>query len=744
MNGTGAMKSLILLVMMLAMVSVPSLAVQSAQEEDGRHVVLIYDDSGSMWQTRDDETGEWIDTDNWKLANYALQSLAGFLDTRDELHVVRMSDPGTTDRIDLTEQARQREVNRIENWDDRGGTPVRTVDTSFEHLLNEMAVYEDREYWFIIVMDGAFNEMDPDIQAHADTYNEGYEALKATFETFSEELDDTDASFQSLFMTMESFITDNEREQMERFYNGIWSQTLGGTRLRAESEQEIVDRMAEAAALMTNRDPSGPSNLDLVDVRFSGSEAVIETRYPMRRISVLEQSVGEQPDHHVDSVEAVGTDADLRIHDAVDIESPYDEFQIRDDIFGRVTHLVPEQLGAVIPPGTYELTFTEPVDSSSVELIAEPALDMEMTIKHVTPGGELVDDSERFFAGTDMKLIVRVVEDSAERERVTFASEEEAGEVELDAIMNDQPVGLQWDMDLQGFTGDFLMPDGEVLVETDMYIPGFYQGRAQQRFLGQDLFELSITSHHEPWSYPMDAWPDDHNLSFSVYEEGVSFSEERLTSFDEQGLIDVQSDGVRTSYEVAGERIDVKVHEPWFRFLQAAGTHDVDLVVAGGYEGQEARYTSSVEVGDTGWFMKYGIYVIYLLLILLVIWYVYRLVTKKRFVASKMRIEQEIEDKRNGFSRGKKRTRTANFKTNWLTKWLLPTKAEKKTIFSMTFIAQSSSAVYLAKQSQHKDLIVGSMKLDDQAKRQDLVIMDSDQIKIQTDRKHETYTFKAS
>ena len=744
MNAIGIKKPLILLAMMLVIVMTPSLSAQSAQEEDGRHVVLIYDDSGSMWQTRDDETGEWIDTDNWKLANYALQSLAGFLDTRDDLHVVRMSDPGNTDRIDLAEQARQREVDRIANWDDRGGTPVRTVDTSFEHLLDEMAVHEDREYWFVIVMDGAFNEMDPDIQAHEDTYNEGYEALKATFEAFSEELEDTDASFQSLFITMESFITDNEREQMERFFNGIWSTTLGGTRLRAESEQEIVERMAEAAALMTNRDPSGPANLDLVDVRFSGSQAVIETRYPMRRVSVLEQSVGGQPDHQVDAVEAVGIDADLRIHDAVDIESPYDEFQIRDDIFGRVTHLVPNQAGEVIPPGTYELTFKEPVDESTVELIAEPALDMEMTIKHVTPAGELVDDRERFFAGTDMKLIVRVVEDSTERERVTFANEEEAGEVELDALMNGQGIELQWDMDLQGFIADFSMPDDEVLVETEMYIPGFYQGQAQQRFLGQDLFELSIASHHEPWSYPMDAWPDDHNLSFSVYEEGISFGEERLTSFDEQGLIDVQSDGVRTSYEVAGDRIDVRVHEPWFRFLQSAGTHDVDLVVAGGYEGQEARYTSTVEVGDTGWFMKYGIYGIYLLLILLTIWYVYRLVTKKRFVANKMRIDQEVEDKRSGLSRGKKRTRTANFKTNWFTKWLLPTKAEKKTVFAMTFIAKSSTTVFLAKQSQHKDQMIGTMPLNDDAKKQDVEIMDSDQIKIQTDRKKETYTFRAS
>lgn len=88
---------------------------------------------------------------------------------------------------------------------------------------------------------------------------------------------------------------------------------------------------------------------------------------------------------------------------------------------------------------------------------------------------------------------------------------------------------------------------------------------------------------------------------------------------------------------------------------------------------------------------------------------------------------------------------TEDFHTNPLTRWLLPTKAEKKSIDGLVFLAtKNPDKVLLLKQSQSDNMIVAGEKLGEEAGNEDKDIYSNDEIKIEYPGTIEIYTFKTS
>ncbi len=100
--------------------------------------------------------------DRWKYANYALQSLVALLDEKDTFSYVLMSKPNDPLNISLTKDKRQTEIEGIGAWKTYLNTPFSAVETAMQSIKKEADIDGKREFWLIVLTDGAFNDLEKD------------------------------------------------------------------------------------------------------------------------------------------------------------------------------------------------------------------------------------------------------------------------------------------------------------------------------------------------------------------------------------------------------------------------------------------------------------------------------------------------------------------------------------------------------------------------------------------------------
>ncbi len=718
-------------------------ATAGASTTDGRHVVLIYDDSGSMWyvtedeETEEEEQGGQQPSDNWKLANYALQSLTALLGEEDELNVVRMSDPGTFHDISLGYGDRQEEIRSIMNWEDRGNTPLETVETSFSRIEQAMTENPDKEYWFLIVMDGAFNELDSSLQ-EPDELETAYSGAYDMFASFKENVEEQEAAFRSVFITMESFLAGREEEDMQRFTEEIWNETLAGRHLRAETEEEIIERVNETAALITNRDENVEEASDLLDITASGTEITLSSPYPLERITVIEQNMEEDTTQEITDVVIEGESVSGQDSGPFQMETPYDEEELRGTIYGAVSHIGAGENRAV-PAGTYTITFAEEADVDDYQFIAEPAIDMDISYQRVE-NGELSPDESEYYYGSDMQLLVQFTERGEGEEPIVFPAEE-AASVEVQTRLGEDTMELAWDEELQMFTAPFVMPEEEQTAVVEGYIPGFYQGEKEAAVSGVPERTLELSAEHEPWEYPLDEWEEDHELVFTVLADGTPVDEEELAGMIDGAAVDVENGSISFDISQEGSAVVLTPKEPGITALQSTGEHEVTLTLPGSYEGEEAAAVETVNVVDIPFVEKYLPFILWILVLLLLLIYIFGLLRKPRFEHNSFRMVVEEQRIRHGI-KGKPQANTYNFKTPALSRWLVPYVPEKKNISGLTFIASKMKGqVMLAKNSQDPELQIRNRPLKKQAGKQDVPIATNTTITMESGSSRTTYRF---
>ncbi len=137
--------------MLFLFICLPLSAFAKGEEAKERVVSLVYDDSGSM-----------RNNDRWKYANYALQSLVALLDEKDKFSYVPMSKPNDPLNISLTKDKRQTEIEGIGAWKTYLNTPFSAVETAMQSIKKEADIDGKREFWLIVLTDGAFNDLEKD------------------------------------------------------------------------------------------------------------------------------------------------------------------------------------------------------------------------------------------------------------------------------------------------------------------------------------------------------------------------------------------------------------------------------------------------------------------------------------------------------------------------------------------------------------------------------------------------------
>ncbi|MBU9714377.1 hypothetical protein [Evansella tamaricis] len=737
-------KTFILTLLFIVLVSHIPLPQSVLAEEDHlerRNVTMIYDDSGSMWYTTDPQTGERLPSDNWKLANYALQSLTALLGENDLLHVVRMSEEHNVNELGLSYNERQGEINRVFNWEESGWTPFDTVHTSLSNMRKNMEQYPNDDYWFIIVMDGAFNDLDYLITTDETELEENYRKAYETLQDFKNEVEQKDVSFQSIFVTMESFLTEDEVIQMARFKEEVWDRTLAGENLRAETEQEIIDRINEVAAIMTNRDPQAEQTNVTLNPQIRGKEVTLQSPYPLKRITVIQQQSGENVTHELNKFTVNGSEGEYAMNGPYQIESPYDPYELRETIYGAVSHVGHDQVEGVIPEGTYTLTFSEEIDLEDYQFIAEPAIDFEVSVKRVEDNGDLNPDPNTFFYGTEMKLLVRFTERGGTGEPFSFTSQDATANVEVTANIDGEDMILEWEPALQAFTSPFIMPEDPTKANVKSYIQGFYQEEKEHPIIGVPKRTWELNKNHGVWEYGIDEIEDSAPLSFTPYINGEPITEVELANIFESIEVNVSGGSLDVEWEQDGSSILIHVNPPRFPFLLSSGEREIEVTVYGPYAEETAVSSDTIEVTDIPFMQKYGIYILYLLGILLLLIYVIGIFKKDRFDRQSSYMESERTQIISGRRLPSTKT-TILFRTSFFKRWFVPYTPEKINIDGLTFKAASTKdRILLAKESQQPEMRIGRRLLKDQAGQKDHAIYTNDPITREFGHTEETYRY---
>lgn len=220
--------------MLFLFICLPLSAFAKGEEAKERVVSLVYDDSGSM-----------RNNDRWKYANYALQSLVALLDEKDKFSYVPMSKPNEPLNISLTKDKRQTEIEGIGAWKTYLNTPFSAVETAMQSIKKEADIDGKREFWLIVLTDGAFNDLEKDKVG-------GKEQILRKLAQFKKEMDAKKISLHPVLITMEEDLGQQEKEQLNTFKE-IWKKEINGVTMPSSGEDGIVKSVNQVAALVANR-----------------------------------------------------------------------------------------------------------------------------------------------------------------------------------------------------------------------------------------------------------------------------------------------------------------------------------------------------------------------------------------------------------------------------------------------------------------------------------------------------------
>ncbi len=736
---TKLLKSIVFFISFLLLFQLP---IQAETISKKRVVSLIHDDSGSMWYTLG-ERGQRLPSDNWKFANYALQSLTGLLGENDEFYVVQMTDPLNAEKINIDYRSRQREINRIAEWEDRGWTPFDTVITAIERLKESANEEPSAEYWFIIVMDGVFNDLDYTHIDDENELNENYAFASETLENFAKYMNEREIKFNSILVTIESFLTEDEIIQME-YFKDIWRDTVNGLHLTAENEVEIIERINQVAALITNRDPSSTESSVDLNPSFTGNEVILQSPYPLRRMTVLQQAPEDIVNAQLLEINVDGTSGNYTINGPFLMKTPYDIEQLRGDLFGSVSHVAPANADEVIPAGSYTLVFDQEITSDQQDyfhFIAESAIDFHVSLLKPESDGTYSTDRETFFFGADMVMEVELVSLGEEEKKITFANLNADTEVEITGKFNDETITFKWNEERQSFLGDFVMPGeySEAFVTTVVH--GFYHETKTVPLQGVGGREMELLLLTSDWRAPLNEINEAEPIQLQPYINDRPMTEEELTEVFDTVQVNTEAN---INYELRqnGSIIEVVPKQGALPMFTSTGDLQMLASIKGKYAGEEASIPFSLYIEDISWWQKYGIYLSYFGAGLLFFIWLFGIFKKPRFAKNSAFMSHTTVQILNGRTFGEY-TNTETFNTNLFKRWLVPYKPESKNIQGINFKATNySDRILIAKESQSPEMIVQDRPLGEDSGKEDLLIFTNDSVVVEGHNQKEIYRYE--
>jgi hypothetical protein len=707
-----------------------------------RIVTLIYDDSGSMWKGGDQKP-----IDNWKYANYALQSLVGLLDANDVLNVITMSNPTQSKNVNLEENSRQNQINDIRTWAGNKSTPIETISTAIKQINGYSTKYPNAEYWLIILTDGVFVELDPKYNGNTmATVSENRMLTERSLTDLTHRMKMNEISFNSALVTIESYLSPDHKGIMGDFKK-LWVTSTSGTVIESDSEERIVDDINKVAALITNRDPDETKLFNL-NARFLDDRVLLESPLPLRRITVLHQSREGSPAISIKDVSLHAKRKQIGMEGPFLIIAPNDPYRLTPEIKGSITHIKQGKLGEVIPQGEYELIFSSNMNEeqkSTIRFLAEPAIDFNIKVKRVNTNGTLSDDASTFFADSKMVLDVELVQSETKKPILLDKVKKEI--FKISTLVDGQSLHLKWNDKKKTFTGNFdLVEKEQINANVKVQIDGLYQKEKTITFTGFPSRKLELKRAEDNlWTAKVDRLEDGKPIEIIPFVNGKEMTELELRELFKN--VKVGSKGHRIGFELSLENnhMFIKPEKKGATLSTSTGTIPVLVTMTGVNSSENAELEFFINIEDIPWYKRYGYYLILLLIMVFAIILIIGVIVKPRFANERISMTYErfliIDDQR--IKQGQ--LTTENFKTNFFERWMIPYRAERKSIHGILFKATSTpDKICLPKQSQNPKMVVAGTDISEDCGRKDILIYSNDDIKIEDYSSIEIYTLKTS
>ncbi|QKH05317.1 VWA domain-containing protein [Bacillus cereus] len=653
--------------MLFLFICLPLSAFAKGEEAKERVVSLVYDDSGSM-----------RNNDRWKYANYALQSLVALLDEKDKFSYVPMSKPNEPLNISLTKDKRQTEIEGIGAWKTYLNTPFSAVETAIQSIKKEADIDGKREFWLIVLTDGAFNDLEKDKVG-------GKEQILQKLAQFKKEMDAKKISLHPVLITMEEDLGQQEKEQLNTFKE-IWKKEINGVTMPSSGEDGIVKSVNQVAALVANRDPFS-SVESIVKTKVMGKRVEITTPFPLKRMTLVRQS-SSLPDYQVTQISKP-----LQLQSSFSIHAPGEA-----KLFGNIVHISTEN-EEVIKPGTYTIEVDQDIEKEGLQVLVEPALNY--TVSTYAKDDSSQKNVEKMYEG-----VTAVIE--AKPTELPVQSSYFQAELEIEG----KQYPMKWDDKKHVFYYEMKIAKGLVRGKVHMNIKGFYRQTKEFKIEVTEKPKLSLQTITKDYEEKVTNLENSKPFIIQPQLDGKPMTEEAVKKLlKSTGVTSKQS----INYEIKQHGNQIYVYpRPYysdtFNFTDT-GTVEATIVMQDS-KLQEVKKNITFHIQDAPFYEKYALifkFVIPITLLLLVVgiivlgWIVRPRFHRKALlyyewdqeVAKDWLYQSEPELLRNKW---------------WNHYFGIPFRAERKTVQSVTFIAKKGSkSVFVAKESQVVGMIIDGM-----------------------------------
>ncbi|AAT55681.1 MULTISPECIES: vWA domain-containing protein [Bacillus] len=637
------------------------------EEAKERVVSLVYDDSGSM-----------RNNDRWKYANYALQSLVALLDEKDKFSYVPMSKPNDPVNISLTKDKRQTEIEGIGAWKTYLNTPFSAVETAMQSIKKEADIDGKREFWLIVLTDGAFNDLEKDKVG-------GKEQILQKLAQFKKEMDEKKISLHPVLITMEEDLGQQEKAQLNTFKE-IWKKEINGVTMPSSGEDGIVKSVNQVAALVANRDPFS-SVESIVKTKVVGKKVEITTPFPLKRMTLVRQSPS-LPDYQVKQISKP-----LQLQSSFSIHAPGEA-----KLFGNIVHISTEN-EEVIKPGTYTIEVDQEIEKEGLQVLVEPALNYNVSTYDK-------EDKDRKNVEEMYEGVTAVIE--AKPTELPVQSSYFQAEVEIDG----KQYAMKWDDKRHVFYYETKLTKGLIRGKVHMNIKGFYRQTKEFKIETTKKPELSLQTVTKDYKEKVTNLENSKPFIIQPQLDGKPMTEEAVKKLlKSTGVTSKQS----INYEIKQHDNQIYIYprphySDTFNFTDT-GTVEATIVVQDS-KLQKVKKDITLHIQNAPFYEKYALifkFVIPITLLLLLVGIiVLGWIVRPRFHRKALLYyEWDQEVAKDWLYQSEPEL----LKNKWWKHYFgIPYRAERKTVQSVTFIAKKGSkSIFVAKESQVVGMIIDGM-----------------------------------
>ncbi|MCU5175456.1 vWA domain-containing protein [Bacillus paranthracis] len=637
------------------------------EEAKERVVSLVYDDSGSM-----------RNNDRWKYANYALQSLVALLDEKDKFSYVPMSKPNDPLNISLTKDKRQTEIEGIGAWKTYLNTPFSAVETAMQSIKKEADIDGKREFWLIVLTDGAFNDLEKDKIG-------GKEQILQKLAQFKKEMDAKKISLHPILITMEEDLGQQEKAQLNTFKE-IWKKEINGVTMPSSGEDGIVKSVNQVAALVANRDPFS-SVESIVKTKVVGKKVEITTPFPLKRMTLVRQSPS-LPDYQVTQISKP-----LQLQSSFSIHAPGEA-----KLFGNIVHISTEN-EEVIKPGTYTIEVDRDIEKEGLQVLVEPALNYTVSTYDK-------EDKDRKNVEEMYEDVTAVIE--AKPTELPVQSSYFQAEVEIDG----KQYAMKWDDKRHVFYYETKLTKGLVRGKVHMNIKGFYRQTKEFKIETTKKPKLSLQTVTKDYEEKVTNLENSKPFIIQPQLDDKPMTEEAVKKLlKSTGVTSKQS----INYEIKQHGNQIYIYprphySDTFNFTDT-GTVEATIVVQDS-KLPKVKKDITLHIQNALFYEKYALIfklVIPITLLLLIVGIiVLGWIVRPRFHRKALLYyEWDQEVAKDWLYQSEPEL----LKNKWWKHYFgIPYRAERKTVQSVTFIAKKGSkSIFVAKESQVVGMIIDGM-----------------------------------